>query len=251
MLLHGLAATAMLNWSSCLGVSGTGFRVVALDHRGHGRGLRSPGAFSLEDCADDAAALADLLGSERVIPVGYSMGGAIAQLFWRRHPDRTAGLVLCATASRFGGWQAQRAASTLGPLLSFAAWAAPQSVWTTFAERMLENISNQARRSRLREQLAPTDPSAVVEAGAALARFDSMPWLAEVGVPTAVVVTRDDEHVPPRAQLALAAAIPGARVHPLDGDHFACAARPDLFVPTLFRACRSVAMRGAAVRAVS
>jgi len=102
LLLHGLAATARLNWSTSFAALARGFRVVALDHRGHGRGIRRIGAFKLEDCADDAAALADRLGVERVIPVGYSMGGAVAQLFWRRHPNRTAGLVLCATGARFG-----------------------------------------------------------------------------------------------------------------------------------------------------
>ena len=87
LLLHGLAATALLNWATSLTTLGRGFRVIALDQRGHGHGIRRIGAFKLEDCADDAAALADRFGLERVIPVGYSMGGAVAQLFWRRHPN--------------------------------------------------------------------------------------------------------------------------------------------------------------------
>ena len=67
------------------------YRVVALDHRGHGRGIRSKKAFRLEDCADDAMAVCDVLGIDQVIPVGYSMGGPIAQLIWRRHPERVRG----------------------------------------------------------------------------------------------------------------------------------------------------------------
>ena len=49
----------------------------------------------------------------------------------------------------------------------------------------------------------------------------------------------------------MAAEIPGAKLYPVDTDHYACVARPDLFVPTLFSACRAVALRGATVRAVS
>ena len=64
------------------------FNVVALDHRGHGRGLQSDEPFRLADCADDVAALVDELGLGPVIVVGYSMGGPIAQLLWRRHPRR-------------------------------------------------------------------------------------------------------------------------------------------------------------------
>ncbi len=251
LLLHGLAATALLNWSTSFAALARGFRVVALDHRGHGRGIRRIGAFKLEDCADDVAALADRLGVDRVIPVGYSMGGAVAQSFWRRHPDRTAGLVLCATGSRFGGPRAKRAASTLGPLLSLAARAAPRSVWDSMGERMLENVQDPGRRQALKEELGPTEPASVIEAAAALARFDSGPWLGDIDVPAAVVLTLRDEHIPARYQQAMADAIPGAEVHRVDADHYACVARPHLFVPALFSACRSVALRGASVRAVS
>lgn len=251
VLLHGLAATALLNWSTSFAALARGFRVIALDHRGHGRGIRRIGAFKLEDCADDAAALADRLGVERVIPVGYSMGGAVAQLFWRRHRDRAAGLVLCATSSRFGGPRAKRAASTLGPLLSLAARVAPQSMWDSMGERMLENVQDPGRRLALKEQLAPTEPASVIEAAAALARFDSSDWLGDIRVPAGVVLTLRDEHIPAQYQQAMAAAIPGAEVHPVDADHYACVARPHLFVPALVTACRSVALRGVPVRAVA
>ena len=75
--------------------------MVALDHRGHGRGIRSRRPFHLEDCADDVAALTRELRLGPVTAVGYSMGGPIAQLLWRRHPEVVDGLVLCATAARF------------------------------------------------------------------------------------------------------------------------------------------------------
>ena len=102
MLLHGLLATADLNWSASYAALSRHVRVVALDHRGHGRGIRSRGRFRLEDCADDAVAVADMLGLRTFVPVGYSMGGLIAQLVWRQHPRRVDGLVLCATSRNFG-----------------------------------------------------------------------------------------------------------------------------------------------------
>ena len=45
----------------------------------------------LADCADDVAALVDELGTGKVIAAGYSMGGPVAELLWRRHPDKVAG----------------------------------------------------------------------------------------------------------------------------------------------------------------
>jgi pimeloyl-ACP methyl ester carboxylesterase len=58
-----------------------------------------------------------------------------------------------------------------------------------------------------------------------------------------VIVTARDELVPPERQRKLAASIPGAEIFEVEGDHGACVARPDRFVPTLVAACRSVERR--------
>ena len=108
VLLHGWTATADLNWFTCYQPLAEHFRVVALDHRGHGRGIRSRKIFRLEDCADDAVAVCDVLGIDSFIPVGYSMGGPIAQLIWQRHRQRVAGLVLCATSAYFSTSREER-----------------------------------------------------------------------------------------------------------------------------------------------
>ena len=71
---------------------------VSPDLRGHGRGMRSTEPFSLEDCADDAAALLGELGAGHAIVVGYSMGGPVGLLLARRHPGQVAALVMQATA---------------------------------------------------------------------------------------------------------------------------------------------------------
>ena len=81
--------------------------------------------FRLEDCADDVAALLDVLGVERCIAVGYSMGGPIAQLLWRRHPELVDGLVLCATSARFNGTPRERLLSGLATGGSIVAGAVP------------------------------------------------------------------------------------------------------------------------------
>ena len=136
MLLHGWSATADLNWFACFEPLARHFRVIALDHRGHGRGLRALTPFRLEHCADDVATLADVLGLGRYLAVGYSMGGPIAQLLWKRHPELVSGLVLCATSTHFsanlrerlvfGAASGTSAVAGLVPLRSItgAAWTA-------------------------------------------------------------------------------------------------------------------------------
>ena len=83
-------------------------RELRLDHRGHGQGIKSRSSFRLEDCADDVVALADTLGINTFIPVGYSMGGTIAQLIWKQHVHRVSGLVLCSTAPIFAKSREER-----------------------------------------------------------------------------------------------------------------------------------------------
>ena len=111
VLLHGWNATGALNWARTIERLGEHYHVVALDHRGHGQGIKDGTAFTLEDCADDAVALLDSLGITSAIFLGYSMGGPIAQLVWRQHPHRVDGLVFYATAADFTG------ISNLGPLV--------------------------------------------------------------------------------------------------------------------------------------
>jgi alpha-beta hydrolase superfamily lysophospholipase len=54
LLLHGWVVSADLNWHGAYdALVDAGYRVLAIDHRGHGRGLRAPKRFRLTDCADD------------------------------------------------------------------------------------------------------------------------------------------------------------------------------------------------------
>jgi 3-oxoadipate enol-lactonase len=245
LLLHGWTATADLNWHPAYGPLSEHFRVIALDHRGHGRGIRTSRRFRLADAADDAVALLDELDVDGAIPVGYSMGGLVAQLVWQRHRDRVRGLVLGATARNFRG---NRAAS--GGFVALGAMAAsarlvPPRLRADAARRVVDRrpgVSDWAR-----DQFQAGDPRLVLEAGQAIGSFSSRDWIGEVDVPTAVVLTEADRVVPPHKQQKLADAIPGARVHPVAIDHGGCVADAERFVPVLVAACLDVADRASSL----
>ena len=172
------------------------------------------------------------------------MGGPVAQLAWHRHPDRVAGLVLCATSRDFGGSPRERMAFAVLPGLSAAMRVAPYRLRRNLMGTAIANRLGDAPLARwAATELGRNDPAAMMAAAAALGRFSSREWIGEVDVPTAVVVTLRDSLVPPHRQRKLAAAIAGATVHPVDADHGACAAAPQRFVPALVDACRSVAAR--------
>ena len=74
------------------------FDVLAYDQRGLGRTSKPNKAYSMADYADDAAALLDAVGWERVRVVGVSFGGMVSLELVLRHPDRVTKLALCCTS---------------------------------------------------------------------------------------------------------------------------------------------------------
>ena len=244
VLLHGWTTTAALNWSPSFAPLGRQFRVLALDHRGHGRGLRSAAPFRLEDCADDVAALLDTLGIARCIAAGYSMGGPIAQLLRRRHPGLVDGLVLCATSASFHGTRREWLLSGLATGSCLLA-AAPPVRPALAAAMTVARVWHRPRGLLCGNELLGHDWTKLVEAGREICRFDSRPWVHELGVPTAVVATTADDIVPPHRQRDLAGAIPDASLRLVAGGHAVCTTAPQRFVPALVAACREVEARGA------
>ncbi|MBS1195743.1 MAG: putative hydrolase or acyltransferase of alpha/beta superfamily [Actinobacteria bacterium] len=217
LLLHGWALDSLGAWHRVMpGLTGE-VRVVAVDLRGHGKSDRIRERYSVEDLADDVAAVLDALGPGRYIVVGYSLGGLVAQALARRHPARVERLVLAATASRVGPgprWAAvpllmlQRALGRLGAdvvpramhryLLQTGAIPPEHSAW-------------------LWETLAGRDNELHYQAGFALARFDSAAWVGRLDLPALCIVPTRDQLVPPARQRATAALISGATVVEIAG----------------------------------
>lgn len=224
----------------CYDELGKHFRVIAPDHRGHGRGIRTTRTFTLEDCADDAAALADQLGINTFIPVGYSMGGTIAQLMWKRHEHRVRGLVLAATSSHFAESPQEKRAFTALSTVSTVARFTPKAARDWISDQLYVSRKTMTWEPWAAQQVAFHDWRQILEAGAALGRFDSRPWLPDVDVPTAVVKTTQDHVVAPARQQAMTDLLPDPFFQEIDADHDAVFARASEFTPMLINACLHV-----------
>ncbi|MGB2940082.1 MAG: alpha/beta hydrolase [Candidatus Dormiibacterota bacterium] len=244
LLLHGWMFGGDLNWLTCFGpLMDAGYRVVSVDHRGHGRGIRSRRPFRLADCADDCAGLLQTIGVEQATIVGYSMGGAIAQIFAHRYPELTAGLVLSATTDQWRedrrmrmGWRAIR-------LLEFMLTHSQRRVWHSILRRNGRTDTSDEILDWIIGELERNDPKAIAEAGREMARFDSRPWVAEITAPAAVIKPRRDQLVPPWFQEQLARDIPGARLFQVEGDHTVVGMHPERYVPVLLEAIADVRSR--------
>jgi 3-oxoadipate enol-lactonase len=222
LLLHGWTASADLNFFGLYGELAARHRVVALDHRGHGRGLRARTPFSLEDCADDAAALVAELGTGPVIAVGFSMGGAVALLLHHRHPDAVRGLVFCGTALE---WRETARDRIVWRGVSLLEVALRSGTGEGLVARILREIIDgspelEALEPWVRGEFHRGYPADLAGAGRALSTYDGRPLAPDVDVPCCVVVTTKDQLVRPEKQYELADAL-GAETVALHGDHFA------------------------------
>jgi 3-oxoadipate enol-lactonase len=222
LLLHGWTASADLQFFTAYRQLCEHYSLVAIDHRGHGRGMRTAQHFELEDVADDAAALLRELGIEQVVTVGYSMGGPVSMHLARRHPQLVSAMVVQATALEWRATRMERlrwkTIRLVGPVLR--SWAWPR--WLRFGIVRLLGADHELSEfvPWLEAEMRRSDTLAVVQAGRALSRHDARPWVHELSKPAGSLITANDRLVLPRKQRQLAKAL-NAHVVEIQADHIA------------------------------
>ncbi len=229
LLIHGWLASGGLNWVRCFEPLQRHFNVIAPDMRGHARGIRSRRRFRLADCADDTAAMLRKLRTGPVMVVGYSMGGPIAQLLWKRHRELVEGMVLIATGCEFVPGNRERYA--LAAIASVAAGTTQVGAVASWAPAFITRRLFGMEVSRAnpgavgrwaREEMSHHSIRVIFEAVHSLATYSSKHWISDIDVPTSVIITETDRAVSPEAQLRLAMAIPDAHINRIHDGHTAC-----------------------------
>lgn len=191
--------------------------VVVYDHRGIGASSWVAEQFALDDLVDDALAVMDAAGWDDAHVLGFSMGGAVAQLLTLDHPERVRTLTLVGT---WGDTD-----HVWGDKMGLLAGAG-QAADTATAQRMLftANVSDAFAVDDQRldafttaaESVRVPGPVVVMQMTAA-AVHDVVDRLGSLDVPTLVVHGTEDGIIRTSAGERLAAAIPGARLLTLDG----------------------------------
>jgi pimeloyl-ACP methyl ester carboxylesterase len=131
------------------------------------------------------------------------MGGAIAQLVARDHPEVARGVILSGTAQHWQDQRTRRSFRTLG-VMGLALSIAPRAMYAAGLKRA--GIRQSERTVWVQSELIRHSVADITEAGRELGRFDSRPWLGSVTPPVAVVITTRDRLVSPRKQRELASA---------------------------------------------
>jgi pimeloyl-ACP methyl ester carboxylesterase len=197
VLLHGLTATRRYVVMGSRTLEREGFRVVSYDARGHGRSGAAPDPvdYGYDRLAHDLEAVLDALELDRAVLAGASMGAHTAVRFALRHPERVAALGLITPSfhpdllldtSALAEWDALADGLREGGVEGFVAaydFSALPGEWRDTVERVV--------RQRL---AAHEHPEAVADALEVVPRsrpFESAAELADIGVPTVVVASRD------------------------------------------------------------
>jgi pimeloyl-ACP methyl ester carboxylesterase len=240
LLIMGLA-TQMIAWHEdfCEQLADRGFYVVRFDNRDIGRSTHfdfsppsvgqmvtrrfGPEQYTLEDMADDSAALLRELGLAPAHVVGASMGGMIAQTLAARHPDVVRSLVSIMSTSG-NRWRGGPAPSVYRFLLR-----PPPRDRDGYIERsaavfgLVGSTGFDRDEQYIRERAAQSydrgfDPRAGGrQLGAILASGDRTKALKRISSPTLVIHGTVDKMVRPSGGRATARAIPGARLMMIDG----------------------------------
>ncbi|BCW88656.1 Putative non-heme bromoperoxidase BpoC [Alphaproteobacteria bacterium SO-S41] len=200
------------------------FDLVSYDQRGLGQTTKPEADYTMADYADDAAALLDHLGWDRVRVMGASFGGMVLLELLIRHPQRVSRAVLACTSPGGAGGASypfhklahlssdERARTLIpaGDTRRDAAWSAAHPdeyaaliAMVTKAEAARDPVAVEGYRRQL----------------AARAGHDTWDRLAEIACPVLIAAGRYDGIALPETQHNMAARIPGAKLEFFDGGH--------------------------------
>ena len=235
VFLHGIGGNKS-HWEPQLPVFAERFTAAAWDARGYGESGDYPGDLDFADFSADLLRLIDHFGAERAHLCGLSMGGRIAQDFYRLHPERVATMVLCDTFAgadpedpRAGRAQSADAfaASRIQPYIDGAdpADRAREAVgWLLGPNRPAEAF---ARAAAAHAALRVDSYIKTVRASADWGRARDLP---DIAVPVLLVFGAQDPLTPPRVGEYMREKIPGARLEVIeDCGHLSNLERPEAF----------------------
>ncbi|MGD7002040.1 3-oxoadipate enol-lactonase [Corynebacterium halotolerans] len=199
-------------------------RVIALDHRGHGRSPVIPGSASVADLAADVLKTLDTLGVEKFKIAGVSLGGAVAQ-YLAATSDRVESAAFLCTSPKFGEpgpWRERAAAARTAGMASIADGSIPKWFSPDFI------TEKPATSDHYRTMIARTDSEGYASCCDALAGWDFTDRLGEIAVPVLTIAGDADPSTPPEVLQSIADKVQDGRAEVLSpGAHVPTVERPE------------------------
>lgn len=229
VLLSSIATTHEA-WAKQIPALAENFRVITVDHRGHGRSETArvaPGATTMDTLAADVLHALDEVGVNRFRVVGLSLGGALAQHLAAKS-GRVEKAVFACTATYLGGPEKWRERTETARTQGMDA----------LADGMMENWFTEGFRAshpdevrHIHDMVAGIDGEAYAQNGDALAGWDFADQLGEVTCPVLTIAGAQDPSTTPAelARIAERVAGPVESVVIDPGSHQVAIERPEEF----------------------
>ena len=214
MLCHSLAAT-MNMWDAQMGSLTQRYGVLRYDLRGHGATDATSGPYTFDMLADDALALLDVLGIHSCHFVGLSIGAMIGQALALRKAQPLVSLTLCATSSH----TAPEAQPIWDDRINTAQSQGMPAVAPATLDRWLSQDFQQRapeETQRIRHMIEATPVAGFVGGAHAIRNLNFTERLKDIGLPTLVLVGKDDPGTPVATSEAIQREIKDAALVVLD-----------------------------------
>lgn len=213
LCLAGLASDSQ-SWLPVIPALSARRRLILPDNRASGRTRRHDQPVTLEAMAADAVALLDHLGLERVDVLGHSMGGFLAMLVARDHPERVGRLVLAGSSSA----PSPRNKALFADMLALRLSGADRELWWRLFFHWLfrpaffqdDAAVREAARLAIAYPHAQSDADFATQLAAASSRR-SLSGIEAIRAETLILCGGRDLLFRPEESIASLSVIPGAR----------------------------------------
>jgi len=227
LLGSSLGATQAM-WAPQLEALSKRYRVVAFDHRGHGKSEVPPGPYTIDDLGGDVVELLDTLEVDQASYVGISLGGSVGLWLAQHAPERIHRLVaICPpsnTAANPQPW-IDRAAQVRAEGTQAIADATLGRWFLPDFEEDLEPV---------RRMLLDCPDEGYAACCEAISALNLLPGLKDITAPVLLITTDSDQSVPPETVVPLASEIPGAHLEIVEkAAHLVTYSHPDVINPLL------------------
>jgi len=232
VLLHGIGGNRT-NWTAQIGAFTKNFHTVAWDARGYGESDDYDGPLEFEDFAGDLLRLVDYFKAERAHICGLSMGGQIAQCFYRLFPERVASLTLVAT---FTHWAAVFGEAELEQYLSLRLkplkeeGKEPRDIADGAARALLSPMATDDHFIQLARSIAALHKESYIKTLESSITYNNRLALESVRVPSLFVFGQHDPLCPPEFGRSMADEVPGSRFFEVaNAGHLVNIEQPEVF----------------------
>lgn len=212
VLLHPYPTNHVF-WKAVAPVLAEDFTLILPDLRGHGASSAGSGPATMQKHADDLLRLCDTAGVKKAIFWGVSIGGYILFEFWRRHRERIEALILCDTRAQSDTPEGRNSRLAIADEVEHKG---PDEYLDSMTAKLLGESTRRNRPDLVQQARAMMGQMKVPGIAAVLRgmamRPDSVATLADINVPTIVLVGDEDTLTPVSDAELMVKTIRGSRM---------------------------------------